>query len=39
MSFLADRELRPLKLPEAHDLQPVGLALGNGANALEVAVT
>jgi hypothetical protein len=39
MSFLADRELRPLNLPEGHGLQPVGLALGNGANALEVAVT
>jgi len=39
MSFLPDRELRPLNLPESHNLKPIGLALGNGANALEVAVT
>jgi hypothetical protein len=39
MSFLADRELRPLNLPEPYDLKSVDLALGNGPNALEVAVT
>jgi hypothetical protein len=39
MSFLADRELRPLNLPASHSLKPIGLALGSGANALEVAVT
>src|SRR5437667_610464 len=39
MRFLADRELRPLNLPELHGLKPIGLALGNGANGLEVALT
>jgi hypothetical protein len=39
MSFLADRELRALNIPEGHGLRTIGLALGNGANALEVAVT
>jgi hypothetical protein len=38
MSFLAECELRPLMLPEVHDLKPVGLGLGNGPNALEVAI-
>jgi hypothetical protein len=38
MSFLAEYELRPLILPEVHDLKPVGLGLGNGPNALEVAI-
>jgi len=39
MPFLADRELRSLNLPEARGLRALGLALGNGPNALEVAVT
>jgi hypothetical protein len=39
MTFLANYELRPLNLPEAHDLKSVGLALGTGPNALEVAIT
>lgn len=39
MSFLADREIRPLSLPTTHNLKPIGLILGKGASALEVAVT
>jgi hypothetical protein len=39
MPFLLDHEMRPLNLPESHGLKPVGLALGSGANALEVAIT
>src|SRR5208283_6076997 len=39
MAILSDRELRPLNLAEAHGVQPVGLALGDGPNALEVAIT
>jgi hypothetical protein len=39
MAILSDRELRPLNLAEAHGVRPVGLALGNGPNALEVAIT
>ena len=38
MSFLPNRELRTFNLPEPHGLKPVGLALGSGPNALEVAV-
>ncbi len=38
MSFLESRDLRPLTLADPHGLKPVGLAIGNGANALEVAV-
>jgi hypothetical protein len=39
MSFLDGYEKRSLTLPEAHGLQPVELVLGQGPNALEVAVT
>jgi hypothetical protein len=38
MSFLPDIEQRALTLPEPHGLQPIGLALGQGPNALEVAI-
>ena len=38
VGFLSDLDLRPLDLPETSDLRPVGLALGNGPQALEVAV-
>src|SRR5271154_1345343 len=38
VGFLSDLDLRPLDLPEISDLRPVGLALGNGPQALEVAV-
>ena len=34
--FLSDLDLRPLDLPETSDLRPVGLALGNGPQALEL---
>ncbi len=37
--FLADLELRPFKLEGSRGLEPVGLALGKGRAALEVAVT
>ena len=36
--FLNDIELRPLNLDNDRGLEPVGLALGNGQGALEVAV-
>lgn len=39
MSFLENRDLRPLTLADPHGLKPVGLAIGNGANALEVVIT
>lgn len=39
MTFLNNIELRPLSLAEPRGLKPVGLALGKGANAVEVAVT
>jgi len=38
MSFLDGYEQRALTLPDAHGLQPVGLVLGQGPNALEVAI-
>lgn len=38
MPFLDAHDLRPLALPEPRGLRPVGLALGKGANALEVAI-
>jgi len=38
-SFLAEVELRPFRLDSGRGLQPVGLALGQGGGALEVAVT
>lgn len=38
MSFLDDVQLRPLSLERAGDLTPIGLALGQGSHALEVAV-
>ena len=38
-SFLADTELRPLAIEDLRGLEPVGLALGQGGGALEVAVT
>jgi len=37
--FLADIDLRPLPLPDPQGMEPVGLALGQGRGALEVAVT
>ena len=37
--FLSEVELRPLQLPDGRGLEPVGLALGQGQAALEVAVT
>ena len=37
--FLGDIELRPLTLADSRGLEPVGLALGQGGGALEVAVT
>lgn len=39
LSFLEDVELRPLSLENTRGLQPVGLALGKGQGALEVAIT
>ncbi len=39
MSFLDGYEQRALTLPDAHGIQPVGLVLGQGPNALEVAIT
>jgi hypothetical protein len=39
MTFLADRELRPVALAEANGLHADGLILGKGASALEVVVT
>jgi hypothetical protein len=38
MSFLSDLELRPLELGDARAFRPVGLALGKGAQPVEVAV-
>jgi len=37
--FLADLDLRPLPLPDPQGMESVGLALGQGRGALEVAVT
>lgn len=37
--FLSDVELRPLILSDSQGLEPVGLALGQGGGALEVAIT
>jgi len=37
-TFLSDLDLRPLNLPNDHDLEPMGLALGQGQGGLEVAV-
>jgi hypothetical protein len=39
MTFLADRELRPVALAEANGLHADGLLLGRGASALEVVLT
>jgi hypothetical protein len=39
VQFLPGREQRPLRLPDSHNLRPIGLYLGNGPNALEVVVT
>ena len=39
MSFLSDVDLRPVALTESPGLEPVGLALGNGSQAIEVVVT
>lgn len=36
--FLEDRERRPLQLPDSRGLRPIGLVLGKGPNALEVAI-
>ena len=38
-NFLSDMNLRPLNLSEERGLKPIGLFLGNGPNALEVAIT
>lgn len=38
MPFLADIQSRPLNVPDAKNAKPVGLFLGSGPNALEVAV-
>lgn len=38
MSFLDDRQSRPLSLDRAGDFKSLGLALGQGSQALEVAV-
>lgn len=38
MSFLDDWQLCPLSLERAGDFTPIGLALGRGPHALEVAV-
>lgn len=38
MTFLKDLLRRPLALADAKGLEPMGLFLGNGANALEVVV-
>jgi hypothetical protein len=38
MAFLGDHELRPLELADVRGFRPVGLALGNGAQPVEVAV-
>jgi len=38
-SFLGGVELRPLSIEDNRGLQPVGLALGQGHGALEVAIT
>lgn len=37
-SFLADVELRPLRIEDNRGLEPAGLALGEGRGALEVAI-
>ncbi len=39
LAFLNGVELLPFTLSESHGLRTVGLALGNGASAIEVAVT
>jgi hypothetical protein len=38
MNFLEDHDLRPLEVADAPAFRPVGLALGKGAQAVEVAV-
>lgn len=38
MAFLDDHELRPLDLGDARAFRPIGLALGKGAQPVEVAV-
>ena len=38
MDFLAQVDLRPLSLPDEAGFHPVGLALGKGPHALEVAI-
>ncbi|SRR6266851_3017864 len=38
MTFLSDHELRPLETGGVQGFRPVGLALGNGAQPVEVAV-
>ncbi len=38
MAFLDDHDLRPLELGDARAFRPVGLALGKGAQPVEVAV-
>jgi hypothetical protein len=38
-AFLTGVPLRPVRLPDSSPYEPIGLALGNGASALEVLVT
>src|SRR5579885_1587385 len=38
MAFLDDHDLRPLEIGDARSFHPVGLALGKGAQPVEVAV-
>lgn len=38
-SFLSDVSFRPLQLSDGRGLKPIGLALGKGSQAVEVAVT
>ncbi len=38
MTFLSDIELRPLEIGDGRGFRPIGLALGKGAQPLEVAV-
>ncbi len=38
MTFLSDHDLRPLEIGDGRAFRPVGLALGKGAQAVEIAV-
>jgi hypothetical protein len=37
-NFLADLDLRPLRIEDSGPLEPIGLAIGPGSGGLEVAV-